>query len=851
MSVLAATANGNFTTAASWALVDTTSYLDSEAASTALTTSYVASAAFTPGAITVDGVGVKIGARSTTTGTMTIQLYNSTGAVNVANVTINTVDLPLSATSTQEGGWVFLKFAAPVLLLAATNYQVRALVSSASSITLFRNSTAGNWSRYLRTTTTQAPVAGDDMIITAEHTGAGALTARSITMDSTAATDYGSAVTANTAAAIHISTGGILSYGTTAATNYVLRVSGNMIICANGKLNIGTVGAEIPRDSTAVLEFDCAADGDFGLINRNLGTVNKQGLSRTSGKNVVQCYLNTDEAANSTDLGVDTDTGWLDNDVIAVASTTRTSSQSEVGALNGNAGASSLTVDGFAGTGGGILNAHSGTQPFAAEVINLTRNIKFRSVSTTAMTYVYNGPTANYDADWVEFRYIGTSTTAKYGVFLGAGTGGVQTIDYCSVWDYEYVAFYVTPTTGTGTATISNTVIWKGTAGTASYGLYISPTVTATCTVSNLCVIGYSGVPTYGLFIGQGYGPFNNLNATCCSYGMSFYMTASFTLPNGYGYVGSNWRFHCNSTAGVNSTNIGNGYRFANTQLIRNTSYGLWLGASASAGSFFCDFDELLSLGNGAAGIALDASGGEPRKIMFRNPIISGDTSFATTKGLYLGGGAFEATFENPKISLATGYYAVCTTRDIDLTTGSSYPNRHQIIMRNPTLGAATPIGGNNHGISNGGSIKLHSIAGNTYNYKAYYYANNSMQSNTSITYGSENLSEQMIPGHANVKFESTPCKVQVNSGTTANISVRIYKLNTYNGAEPRLILKSNYLMTGNSYDQVMNTFSGATNTWVEVTCTTPVAGENGVYTFVVDIDGTAGSVNIGNWAVT
>jgi hypothetical protein len=57
--------------------------------------------------------------------------------------------------------------------------------------------------------------------------------------------------------------------------------------------------------------------------------------------------------------------------------------------------------------------------------------------------------------------------------------------------------------------------------------------------------------------------------------------------------------------------------------------------------------------------------------------------------------------------------------------------------------------------------------------------------------------------------------------------------------------------MTGNASDLVMNTFSGSTNTWVEVTCTTPVAGENGVFTFVVDVDGTAGSVNIGRWAVS
>ena len=40
----------------SWKVVDTTSYLYSEAGSTATTTSYVASANFMPGAITVEGI---------------------------------------------------------------------------------------------------------------------------------------------------------------------------------------------------------------------------------------------------------------------------------------------------------------------------------------------------------------------------------------------------------------------------------------------------------------------------------------------------------------------------------------------------------------------------------------------------------------------------------------------------------------------------------------------------------------------------------------------------------------------------------------------------------------------------
>lgn len=847
MTVLAAIANGNFTSASTWGIVDSTSYLDSEASSTALTTSYVSSANVTPGAITVDGVGVKIGARNTTTGTMTVQLYNSTGAVDVANVTINTADIPLSSTSDQAGGWVFFKFASPVLLLAATNYQVRALVSSASSITLFRDATAGNWSRYLRRTTTQAPAAGDDVIITAEHTGTGTKIVRSVTMDSTAATDYGSAATANTSAAVHISTGGILSYGTTASTNYVMRISGNLQVYANGIFNMGSVGAEIPRNSTAILEFDCAADGDFGIYARNLSVVNFQGLSRTSGKNVSWCYLNTDEAVNSTDLGVDTDTGWLDNDVIAVASTTKTNTQAEAGTLNGAAGASSLTVDGFAGTGGGLKFAHSGTTPFAAEVALVTRNVLVRAVTAAQVTFIMTHNTCTVDADWAQFQYMGASGSNKYGVHLGPGAGGSCSFNYCSVTDFEYSGFYVFPTS-TGVIDLGNNVIWKGTTGAASnYGvILINVPSTVTFTYNRNVIIAQSGGPTYGIFISSaGNGPFTNSAIAGCQYGM-FASLGGTPLAIGSANSVSNVVAHGGSTAGLFTQSLPLNTVYHNFRSIRNGD-GILISGTPSPGMCVGVFTDFLTLGC-TNGIHVQDTNGVYGKYFFRNPIISGDTSFSMTNGIFVDQGHKDIVLENPKISLSTGYYTVASNRDIAFSSGNRI--LPQLVLRNPTLGGPA-ISGNTSGWEYGSYVKLHAIAGNTYNYKNYQFGNTLIQSNTSVTYGSETVSEQIIPGNTSIKSESSPCKVQVNSGTSANISVRIYKLNTYNGNEPRLILKSNYLMTGNASDLVMNTFSGSTNTWVEVTCTTPVAGENGVFTFVVDVDGTAGSVNIGRWAVS
>ncbi|MCA1841466.1 MAG: hypothetical protein LC723_14275, partial [Actinobacteria bacterium] len=205
MATYLAAANGNLTAGATWAAVDSTSLLDAQDATTTLTTSLIASSTFTPGAITIDGIAVKIAGRAAVaSGTMTVEL--STGGVQVTgtSVTINVSDIPVenevASTTLCPIGWTFFKFGSPVLLLAATLYAVRATTSVGGQVDLFRNSTAANWSRMLRTTTTGvAPTTGDRMFICGEWTAAATKTDRAVVMDSTAATDYGDATTAQIA----------------------------------------------------------------------------------------------------------------------------------------------------------------------------------------------------------------------------------------------------------------------------------------------------------------------------------------------------------------------------------------------------------------------------------------------------------------------------------------------------------------------------------------------------------------------------------------------------------------------------------------------------------------------------
>ncbi len=205
MAARAAIATGsatNFTTAGTWGLINAASFTYGENAAIVLPTSYgstARSAASTPGAVTIDGIGVKLNVRTGTTGTMKVHLALGATHVEVAGteVTIDTADLPAATAAALDGGWMFFKFATPILLVALTTYEVEAKTSSASQISLWRtDATAGNIAIYLRQTDTGAPAAGDDLIITGEYVDQNTNTAAIVTMDNVDNTDYGSAPTA-------------------------------------------------------------------------------------------------------------------------------------------------------------------------------------------------------------------------------------------------------------------------------------------------------------------------------------------------------------------------------------------------------------------------------------------------------------------------------------------------------------------------------------------------------------------------------------------------------------------------------------------------------------------------------
>lgn len=483
MATLIACATGNFTASSSWATG--ANELDSVAGTTTVTTGNTDGQTFTPGAITVDGIALKIRSRaSSPSGTFTVTLRNSTDATDVASVTVNVSDLPIGIDTNGSAvyvnqGWTFFKFGSNQLLTAGKSYLIRVTTSASTQVVLYRDSTAGNVSRILRTTTTAAPSAGDKLIISGELTAAATRTNLTITMDNTAATVFGNV---SFPASLTIGSGGTLTFGTSASTNYLLTIAGVVIIFDGGTMNIGTSGTRMPSTSTATLAFDLTAAGDSGIVLGYSGTLNAYGATKTT----VWTLMTANKVATNTTLTLASTSGWAANDALGIASTTRTASDCEEVSVSTVDSGTQVTLS------AGLASAHSGTSPTQAEVINLTRNVKINGESTTLTAFIQIWDGATVACDYVELRYIGNGTTTdKQGTFnYGLRTAGSLTVNGCAMRDCG-AGLYISATTyNWGSFTITSNVAYN------TNRLVLSiPALTATgWTVSDL--VGIKSVNT-------------------------------------------------------------------------------------------------------------------------------------------------------------------------------------------------------------------------------------------------------------------------------------------------------------------------------------------------------------------
>lgn len=502
----------------------------------------------------------------------------------------------------------------------------------------------GNWSATGTWTGGVVPVEGDTVTIQNTHTV-------TIDQDITVGAD-------TTTAAINIASGGKLQLLYTAAADYTLTLKGDMTV--SGTLEIGTVANPIPSTRKFYLKTNYSAslaDGEFGLKIQTGGTCTIQGASMTD-----RALLAANAAAAATSLTTDVSTGWKLNDVIGIASTSRTYTECETRTLSADASTYTLTVP-------AITYAHSGTSPTQAELINLTRNILITSYNTTYEGYIVFETTSIVDIDWAEFSYLGYNATDKYGLVIKTTTGSFN-LNRCSLHDFLGTNVSCVRTTGgsVNNVTISNNVLWWG----GSYrGIYIPVTSGNNVTLDNNILM--YGTGSYGFFFDDAGFTCTN-NTTVGIYNYSFYMNEAADLGTFTGNTA-----HSNGGIGIYIGGAVRNGTLSNLTVWRNNNTGLYI----------CGYNLTVSnstaFGNASYNIRVDGS----HSVTLDTVTANGDTSFATTYGVTSG----YTTVRKVKLtgcnfSSVSGIKTAHTNSDVYVYASTS----NQIDVVSSTMAASTPF---------------------------------------------------------------------------------------------------------------------------------------------------------------
>jgi hypothetical protein len=819
MATLHAAANGNYTTAATWGVVNAASLLDIQGSNSVLTTAFVSSATFTPGAVTVDGIAVKIASRAASpSGTMSVRLAQGGVAVAGTTVTINVSDLPDESVTPGAGveacsiGWWFFKFAAPVNLVAATLYTVQATTSVAGQVNLFRNPVAGDWCRMLRTTATAAPAAGDNVFVGGEWTAAATMTARTVTYDGTASTDFGGA--SLTLASVGISTGGTITAATTASTALIWRLSGVLQVWIGGTLALGTAGTPIPSSSSLLLEFDCAADGDFGIVNH--GTVETNGSPRTAGKEFSRTRLTANLAAAGTSATVADDTGWLNGDVVALAATYTAATQAEIATLNADAGASSLS---FAA----VTNGHEGdaTNERQADVILLTRNVRITVVNTSFYGYQSHRGTS-WATTWTEFSRLGTTAATKSGFNLPVN-GSTATFTHCSIAFTK--GSWTTTTLANHVITYTDCVMWR--IGESVQGfLFVNTSGSSNLTLMRCTMLGNGAGSNHGMYQGGTTG-------FCALFHSRFsgIVQIPCRIDSGQLRIEDCEWYLCGD---INGCILSNSNVFG--AVIKRSKF--WRIVSGSSvcnmlGSWEiidCDF-------YGNASESIDATGCDEGRVV--NCRFNSLPSYNAPSGLNL---------QEGRIEVNNCYFGVLYL-DRTALTGTSIVTNNQLIdiilvncETNGTEVSGTPATGSRIGRQNDDGVAA------VHSYRQYGHGTLTIE--TTVV-GDSSPSIKLTPEAKYREFRTNLFTKQINSGQTATWTAKLRKTAAYNGENPRLMLVANGSI-GVATDAVLATLAAAADTWETVTGAMPSpATQDGVVGVWVECNGTAGDVYVDDIAVT
>lgn len=761
-------------------------------------TSYTDSSAFTvTNGQVIEGLLLYCN-RNNTTGTVTVALSDDNGVTATREVTVNASDLPSNLS------WVFFKFGSTLTADGGSDYKIKVKGSSASNARFACDTNSGNVVRRLRTSTTATPTTGDVLYVIGELTGTGSNTPITVTMNETSTTAYGE---------VNVCSYSSLTYGTSASTNYYLKLTGNLNVWDGGTLNIGTSGTPIPSTSTAVLEFNCGSNVQYGLEVRDGSTVGIYGATKANTKVLLTADANSGQKV----VTVQDTTGWSANDEIAIASTTRTASQSEKATISTVDSGTQVTVS------ANLSATHQGTSPYQGEVVNLTRNVKIRGMSASLQSYVNCAATSTFRASYAEFYWLGSNTNSKKGIDFAQTSAGTASITYCSLHDNSVGGGQAINATGTsGSPTIDNNVFYH----LSGIGIVVIGATSGTPTVTNNWAMGSNANPVFSLSdVG---GTITGNRAVGGAAGFNFNESATL------GTFSDNIAHSSDVPLSASTTTLNIPGTILNCKFWRgNQCY--WYAQNTIFDG--CEFYHHTNQN-------LNTSGN--RSVILRNCTFnggSGQSLSATTTAWTIGAGLTRAE------SCNFGQTTTHSTRTFVVGGGLNYYNVTCVNctfadsltpLAQTDLNDSLPIGASFIGLE-----KLNGTSGNHRAYKRYGYSGSDQS-----VFRTSAPSEVLVPNSAAGKLPSGSKKFGVANTKTATVTVYVNKSATYNGNQPRLIVKKN-VVGGIASDTVLATASGGTGSWLKLEGTTAAVTDDCVLEVYVDCDGTAGTVYVDDFFVS
>ncbi len=828
MATLISCATGPFTTNTTWNNVatagsgSTASFLDSEATSTTLTTSSVASQNITPGAITVDAVAVKVANSrlGTPTGTVTVELFDTVASSVVGTCSIDVADLPAGAGVPR---WICFKFSGgAVLLTAGRAYTVRAKTSSSTQVSLYRDATTANWSRALRNSNVNAsPGANDILLICGDYTGSGTGNSFSVTMDNLASTNWGKTTVCGR---------GTFIFGVVASSTYLYNIAGDFEVADGGTLTIGTSGSPMLSSSTLNIVFQCASVVQYGMKLYG-GTITMFGATKTSWTTIAADIA---AAGTSVTTGIST-SGWASGDTVILTATTRTGAESEAVAINN-------TVTGTTVPVAAVTNAHSGTAPIAGEIGNLTRNIVIKGVSSANAGYISVGATCTFSASYVEMTNLGNITAGTRGVDILTTTGSCL-FQYCSLHDCTVAncAGFVVSGAAANNITIDTCVTWNISSTAVDGHFKVSATTGTAITVNNNLFVKSVTATSYVVWLADvGITFTNNVVVSATNAGLG--LNEAAVLGTFTGNV-----FHSNAISGINA---GVGFEGGATAMTMtcwrnvNNGFDLFIGANNLTLT-------ITAFGNAGAGVYLR---GRCFNITLLNCTIYGGSTLVQQNGVNIGSdAAITGTMRGCVFSSLSNH----TNNDIGFIrpiTGNGQLCHFDILMANCLLGSPHISTSYPTFMGPYSFLRFQKYQQTAGSHRTYKYSGIILL-DTAI-YKAASPSARYTPNSASVKLESERHAFTVASGgnatVTANVRCSVTGDSggaTYNGNRPRLILKANP-EAGVAVDTVLATATSAANgAWQALTNDLTTAGititDDCVLEVTVDGDGTAGWFNV------